>query len=352
MEPLNIRIATAINRDDLKEYCPGLFHGYTGISVFFYHLAKVTGNSGYQKIADDLVDGIFSDLNLMAPLDFEKGLAGIGWGIEYLVQNHFAEGNTDEILEEVDNKIFKLLNEETFTSFELTNGLSGYLFYLINRLKNKEPYDSMAKQINRELFILAVNKLYDLVTPQFPVIVKDFYFDLFWRFPVMLFALIEAYNLNIYNQKIICMIKQWLPNFEAYIPSLQINRLYMATVLKHIHSQIPEHRLEKQIKLLLFSTDFKALKSEIDPDLKSVRFGLPGFMIILDQAAKSFSADFPYYSDLLETRNVLKKELSSLFGSFSTIDFKSKQTMYGLSEGIAGLGLINILIPELTADDN
>ncbi len=352
MEPLNIRIAKAINKDDLKGYSPGLFHGYTGIAVFYYHIAKLTGNSGYQKIADDLVDRVFSDLNLMAPPDFEKGLAGIGWGIEYLVQNNFAEGDTDEILEEVDNKVFKLLNEETLNTFELTNGLTGYLFYLISRLKNKTPDNSLAKQINRELLILVINKLYELVTPQFPFIVKDFFFDLFWRFPVVLFALVEAYKLNIYNQKIICMIKQWVPNFEAYIPALQINRIYMATVLKQIHAQIPEQRLEKQIKLLLFSTDFKAIKNEIDPDLNSVRYGLPGFMIVFDQAVRSFPPDFPYYSDLLETYKVLKKELTNLFETFRVEDFKSKQTMYGLSEGIAGLGLINILMPELTEDNN
>ena len=352
MDPLNVRIARTINPDELKESNPGLFHGFIGISGFYYRLARLTGDSVYLKIADDLIDRVFSDLNMLAPPDFEKGLAGIGWGIEYLVQNNFAEGNTDEILKEVDNKIFKLLNEETINSFELTNGLTGYLFFLINRLKNKTPYDSLAKQINRELLILVVNKLYDLVTPQFPLIVKDFYFDLFWRFPVMLFALVEAYKLNIYNQKIICMIKQWLPNFEAYIPSLQINRLYLATILKQIHSQIPEQRLEKQINLLLFSTDFKALINEIDPELKSVRFGLPGFMIVLNQAVKSFPPDFPNYFDLFNTYKGLKKELANLLESFRVEDFKSKQTMYGLSEGIAGLGLLNILLPELTEDHN
>ena len=350
MDPLR-KIAKSINPKELKEYNPGLFNGCTGIFIFYYHLSKLSGNSGYQKIADTLIGRIFSDLNLMTPPDFENGLAGIGWGIEYLVQNNFAVGNTDEILEDVDNKIFKLLNEETINSFELTNGLTGYIFFLISRLKNKAPYDSLTKQINRELLIHIINKLYDLVTPQFPVIVKDFYFDLFWRFPVMLFALEEAYKLNIYNQKIICMIKQWLPNFEAYIPSLNINRLYLATVLMKIYTQIPEPRIEKQAKLLLFSTNFKALINEIDPELKSVRHGLPGFMIVFNQAIKSFPADFQYYSELIKTYNVLREELASLFKSFSVYDFKSKQTKYGLSEGIAGLGLLTILLPELTTDD-
>ena len=75
-------------------------------------------------------------------------------------------------------------------------------------------------------------------------------------------------------------------------------------------------------------------------------------MFVFDQAVRSFPPDFPYYSDLLETYKTLKTELANLFESFRTEDFKSKQTMYGLSEGISGLGLLNILLPELPEDDN
>ena len=351
MDPIYIKIADAINQDDLKEDNPGLFHGCTGIAIFYYHLARLTGNYGYEKIADNLVDKAFRNLNSLAPVDFEKGLTGIGWGMEYLVQNGFAEGNTDDILEEVDNKVFKLLNEETINSFELTNGLSGYLLYLISRLKNRTSPDSMPQQINRELFIMAINKLYELVTPQFQFIVRDFFFDLFWRFPVMLFALSEAFNLNIYNQKIICMIRQWLPNFEAYIPSLHINRLYLATVLRRIHIQIPESRLERQIRLLLYSTEFKALLSEIDIELKSVRYGLPGFMIVLDQAARLIPAGYPNYNELIESLKVLRNDFVKSINSFNPEDFKPKQVMYGLSEGITGLALMAILLSELTHED-
>jgi hypothetical protein len=35
-------------------------------------------------------------------------LAGIGWGVEYLIQNGFAEAGDDNILEELDNAIFQL----------------------------------------------------------------------------------------------------------------------------------------------------------------------------------------------------------------------------------------------------
>jgi len=347
MDPLFIRIAGEFCDNGLKECNQGLLHGRTGITLFFYHLARITGNAVYEKRADDLIDNVFSDLKLSVPPDFENGLAGIGWGIEYLVQNGFSEGNTDEILEEADNSIFRFLNEETINSFDLTNGLTGYILYLISRLKDKNNYNSDVYLINRELLILCINRLYEIVTPHFPIIVKDFFFDLFWRFPVMLYALTEAYQLNIFNQKIICMIRQWIPNFEAYIPSMNINRLYLATILNKVNVLIPEQRLEKQINLLLYCTDFKSLINEFDPEIKSVRFGLPGMIIILVQAVKSFNSAYPGYSDLTGSFEILKKELRDLFDSLKMDDFKSKQTKHGLSDGIAGLGMLSILLPRI-----
>lgn len=341
-------IARIIQQNGLKGNNPGLMHGNTGICIFLNHLAKKTGNQEYQKLADDFISEVFTNLYAMSPADFENGLAGIGWGIEYLVENNFAEGDTNEILEEIDNKVFRVLNEESLTSFEITNGLTGYLFYLISRLKNKtEPY-SMPQQINRELLILAINKIYDLVTPQFPFIVKESSFDLMWRFPVMLLGLSEAYKLNIYNEKIICIIQQWIPNLEAYIPSMHINRLYMAIAIMKIYSQIPDPRLEKQIQILLFGTDFNSLKTEIHPDKVNLRFGWPGFIILLYQAVEIIPSSYPNYLHLTSTyKFILNKYAGPLVGiQPSDLIPKSKQS--GISEGIAGIGLFCLfMFPEL-----
>jgi lantibiotic modifying enzyme len=176
-----------------------LIHGNSGLSIFYYILSRITNNPNYETIADELLDKIIKSLNNSLPADFENGLAGIGWAVEYLVQNNFAEGNTDEILKEIDNKIFKFLNEENLSSIELTTGLTGYLFYIISRLKNKGNPDSMAQRINRELLILTINKIDELIIDQFSSIAKELHFDLMWRFPVMLFALSKAFELNIYN---------------------------------------------------------------------------------------------------------------------------------------------------------
>lgn len=340
-----IKLAQIIQNNGLGGSNQGLMNGNTGISIFFYHFARETGNADYEKIADDLLDKTFASMNSLAPPDFENGLAGIGWGIEYLVQNNFAEGNTDEILEEVDNKIFRSLNEDNHTSFELTTGLTGYLFYLINRLKNKRTPASLAEKINCELLILTINRINELVTTQFSSIVKDINFDLFWRFPAMLFGLTEAFKLNIYSEKIRRMFKQWLPYFETYIPSLHVNRLFIAVALNQICSQIPNERLEKQIQNLLFATDFGLLKTEIDHTLINIRIGWPGVVWLLNIASKELAPNYinfhligQTYSEIIASH---KSQLDNLQQNIPA--FISNH--YNPVLGLPGVGLVELLWP-------
>ena len=341
------KIAQIIKEKGIASHNFGLINGNTGISIFFYHLARRTGNPEYEKIADELLDNVYLNISTSAPSDYENGLAGIGWGIEYLVQNNFAEGNTDEILEDVDNKVFRSLNEEVYSSFELTNGITGYLFYLIIRLKNLTFPISMAKRITRELLIQTINRIDELVTLQFPSIVKDVKFDLFWGFPAMLVGLNEAYKLKAYNEKIVCMIKQWLPYFEAYIPSLHINRLFLAVVLKRLNSEIAEERLEKQIRILLFATDFEILKTEIDFNLTNVRFGWPGVILLLNIASNKLEPDYPNYQLLertyLEIIDKQREQFEYLHQNLHAVMFNQ----FGLFNGLSGIGLMELLLPEI-----
>lgn len=327
-------------------------HGNAGLCIFFYHLARHTNDPGYEKFADDLLEKVFCHLSTSAPADFENGLAGIGWGIEYLVQNHFAEGNTDEILEEVDNKVFRALNEDDLASFELGNGLTGTLFYLVNRLKNKKAPFSMAQQINRELFILTINKIDKLVTAQFATMIKEMHFDLFWRFPVVLYGLAEAFTLNSYNGKISSMIRQWLPYFEAYIPSLHINRLFLAVALRQIGYQVPEKRLEKQAQILLFATDFEQLKTEVDHHILNIRYGWPGVAWLLNIASKEIPVDWPNHRLIVQTCNEVTARHQIPHEILKPVTSGGNPVQHGLTLGLAGIGLMELHWPEVLSGNH
>jgi len=347
MDQLTIQIAKIVEGNGLVNMNQGLLLGNTGLCILYYHISRQTHNSEYEKLADDMLDKAFSNLATSVPVYFENGLAGIGWGIEYLVQNGFAEGDTDEILEEVDNKVFKALIEENLTSFELGNGLAGYLFYLISRLKDKPVPPSMAQRINKELLILTINKIDELATAQFPTMVKEMQFDLFWRFPIMLYGLTEAFQLNIYNAKISSMVRQWLPYFEAYVPSLNINRLFIAISLARINNIIQDKRIEKQIQILLFATDFNAIESEFDSNYPGIRYGWSGVVWLLYMAKKIIPSHMSGFSAIMDTHDALLVRYQSLIEQYPIPASESLGPIsLGISNEIVGIGLLDLLFPE------
>ena len=121
----------------------GLFHGKIGIVLFFAHYSRYSGDPLYDEFAGKLLDEVYEEIHIDLPVDFENGLCGIGWGIEYLVQNNFMEGDTDEILEDIDRRIMERdLRRITDISFQ--KGLGGITYYAMARLTAKRKENQSA----------------------------------------------------------------------------------------------------------------------------------------------------------------------------------------------------------------
>ena len=50
---------------------------------------------------------VFDKIHKKLPVDFGTGLAGIGWAVEYLIQNKTVEDSSLEVCEEIDHMIMK-----------------------------------------------------------------------------------------------------------------------------------------------------------------------------------------------------------------------------------------------------
>lgn len=111
----------------------GLLNGKFGIAILLFHYAQYSKNDAYTQLAELILDNIVENIDLSCSIIFYNGLSGIGWGIEYLYQNNFIDGDTNEILEVIDNKIMEI-NLETIDSLNLNNGLGGILNYILARL--------------------------------------------------------------------------------------------------------------------------------------------------------------------------------------------------------------------------
>lgn len=108
----------------------GLGDGKMGIALLFFNYYRNFQKTDYEKYANNLLEDIYEQITIKTSLDFTSGLTGIGWGIEYLAKSNFIEGDTDEILDEIDKAVnSKLITQGDVSSFKLSDQ-SGYDFYL------------------------------------------------------------------------------------------------------------------------------------------------------------------------------------------------------------------------------
>ena len=112
----------------------GICNGKMGLVLFFVNYSKFTRNSIYEDMADELMNEITEEIHNDLPIGFESGLSGIGWGIEYLIQKRFLEGNSLEICEEIDKKLMEK-DPRRMTDYTIETGLGGILHYVLAHMK-------------------------------------------------------------------------------------------------------------------------------------------------------------------------------------------------------------------------
>lgn len=124
----NHLILHSIDMEDI-----GLFHGKMGIVLFFAHYARYTDQAIYDDFAGELLEEICENIPETFPINLETGLCGIGWGIEYLIKNGFMEGDSDEILAEIDQKVMER-DLRRIKDLSLETGLMGISCYIQSRI--------------------------------------------------------------------------------------------------------------------------------------------------------------------------------------------------------------------------
>lgn len=156
----------------------GLFHGKMGIVIFFYHYSRCINNPIYEEFAGELLDEIFDEIHNQLPIDFENGYLGIGWGIEYLAGQKFIDGNTNEILEDIDKKIMER-DIRRISDMSLETGLEGIFHYVLSRLHtNKEINSVFDHQYFADLQSIINSMKKRLIPKSLYVLINDY---IFWE---------------------------------------------------------------------------------------------------------------------------------------------------------------------------
>ena len=112
----------------------GLLDGKMGIALVLAHYARCSRKKKIEHAADFLVENVMNQLTTTVSIDFANGLSGIGWGIEYLIQNNYMKGRGADILQNIDERIMQF-DVTRFRDWSLEKGLLGILHYVLYHLQ-------------------------------------------------------------------------------------------------------------------------------------------------------------------------------------------------------------------------
>ena len=126
----------------------GLLYGKMGCSITFYIMSCNVDESRcpvYEMFARRILDEVTSSITKNTPYNFAYGLCGIGWAVDYLISNNFIQGDSMDLLEEIDCSIMQI--NPMRLSYTLDYGLEGLLHYVLGHIEvcrkqsNTTPFD-------------------------------------------------------------------------------------------------------------------------------------------------------------------------------------------------------------------
>jgi hypothetical protein len=153
----------------------GLLYGKMGKCITHYCLSKEKDQFHEKEYAEELLDTIAEHISEIDNFDYANGLAGIGYGIEWLAQNNYIEVNTDEVLEDIDDEIYRLVVYSRSQVHSLEEGTLGKALYFYKRLMSKNVDQDRYKRICiKECLVLLSDELSEyFLNEETGVLLKD-----------------------------------------------------------------------------------------------------------------------------------------------------------------------------------
>lgn len=126
-----------------------------GRIIVLYTYASSTGKIIYEKLADDLLGQLLeNDLDIIPSLGDDCSLCSLGCGLIYILRNGFAEGEEDEVLADLDKRLFALSMN---WNKEQVHSLYGWIHYLTLRIN--VPEENAVTLFNKQTLIQFLDRL-------------------------------------------------------------------------------------------------------------------------------------------------------------------------------------------------
>lgn len=206
----------------------GLAHGKMGICIYFFILSRLDNKNEYQKIAEQILYEINNELSLDLNIDIENGLAGIALGIRYLILKGYETGDINDILEDIDNIIYKRLSNISISTTPIINDFTNIqlLYYLFVRLKDLDE-NSDNTFLFKELIIKLINLLGNSEISNIFFKEATSYSLYYYHLPLLFYVFNNILKLNIHNQKIDMLLSSTINKALSHHPLLHSNKIYL-----------------------------------------------------------------------------------------------------------------------------
>lgn len=266
---------------DISSLPMGLFNGKMGICIYYYYASKYYENSDYQLFAGNLLDDIYGSINdNILNIDFQNGVSGVAWGINYLIENKFVLGNLDLILHDIDNLLFSQVNF-CWLNDESKNRMFflWLLFYYSDRLKTVK--NEVEREMMQRTVIRIINHVEDncLDIPLYQP--KNFNIN-YSELSIYSLVLSRFYLMDFYNYKIVKIVESISDTLLSSFPVQHTNRLLLLWSIQNVQKCVYNGKLENHMILLKDNIDHGIIinKEFLNKNL-SLCQGVAGYVLIL-----------------------------------------------------------------------
>lgn len=112
----------------------GLFDGKMGIILSLITYSRRSKQKCIEDMADFFMEQLLDKITNVSPLSFSNGITGIGWGIEYLIQNGYMPGCGADICTEIDKKLISC-DIRRVDDYTLEHGIYGWMHYIVAHIQ-------------------------------------------------------------------------------------------------------------------------------------------------------------------------------------------------------------------------
>lgn len=315
----------------------GLFAGQSGILLALESL-PMPMLQDTESIAENLLDCIIEKMKTLCDTSFDQGLAGIGYVMNEIHKSKRINGDIDNILENVDAAIYRLLtNERICVPTGITNGALGYLIYLISRLDNDgHNTDSFSHSVIIESIKICLNNICNNMPSRFYNLSRDISISLLWDYPICIYLIGKLIEKDILSHKLKYLIKSWLFYFSGLIPYYNLNKLYLGSALSFIQSKLRFRELDNIIANLFYAVDIRQTEEEISRRILNINEGWPFASFVISKSVDLLPHNHIRYPELSN----LKQKIDSSTGELLRRGLQNKLDL-SLINGISGVLYLN-----------